>query len=71
MISHLRNFGKATKADFLKLLEYKLSDALSDEQKSNKVRHFLTTLRKNGVIEHTDGKLSLAYPQLDRCLMYG
>jgi ATP-dependent DNA helicase RecG len=55
MISHLRNFGKATKADFLKLLEDKLSDALSDEQKSNKVRHFLTTLRKNGVIEHTDG----------------
>jgi ATP-dependent DNA helicase RecG len=53
IISYLHQFHSGTKADFMKLLKDKLSDALSDEQKDNKIRYFLTSLNKKGLIERT------------------
>ena len=51
IISYLNQFGSGTKADIIKLLSDKLSDALGERQKENKIRYFLTSLHKKNVIE--------------------
>jgi ATP-dependent DNA helicase RecG len=53
IISYLELFGSGTRADFMILLSDKLSDVLDDNQKENKVRSFLTLMRRNGVVERT------------------
>jgi ATP-dependent DNA helicase RecG len=55
IVAHLQNFGCGTKSDIMKLLGDKLSDTLDDKQKENKVRYFLTSLHRKGVIERTSG----------------
>jgi ATP-dependent DNA helicase RecG len=47
---YLSQFGQATRAEINTLLLSKLSDALTDEQKDNKIANLLTNLRRNGRI---------------------
>ncbi len=56
IISYLRSFGGATRGELNTLLRSKLSDILTDEQKSRKIGNLLSTLKKNGVIRLTEGK---------------
>lgn len=53
IISYLQQFGSGTKADFIKLLSDKLSDVLDYKQKEGKVKRYLTSMGKEGVIEYT------------------
>ena len=53
MVAHLEQFEVGIKSDFIKLLEDKLSDALTKEQKENKVRYFLKLLHQKKIIERT------------------
>ena len=47
---HLEKFGEATKADLEDFLREKISDALSEEQKANRVRNLLQEMRRDGII---------------------
>ena len=48
--SYLEKFGEAKREDLDKLLLDKISDALTDEQKSNRVKNLLQEMRKDGEI---------------------
>ena len=50
IIEYLKQYGKARKSDFRKLLIDKLPGSLSDNQKESKIGNLLTSLRKQGVI---------------------
>ena len=56
IISYLRSFGEANRSEINSLLQSKLSDVLSDEQKKRKVGNMLSALKKQGVIKLLDGK---------------
>ncbi len=56
IISYLHSFGGATRGELNTLLRSKLSDILTDEQKSRKIGNLLSTLKKNGTIKLTEGK---------------
>lgn len=45
IVSYLRSFGGATKGELNILLRSKLSDVLSDEQKSRKISNLLSSLK--------------------------
>lgn len=49
-MDYLSEFGEATRKELDELLWNKLSDALDDEQKRNKVMNLLTKLRASGEI---------------------
>ncbi|NLZ05572.1 MAG: transcriptional regulator [Phycisphaerae bacterium] len=49
----LEKFGKASRQDIDKLLWNKLSDALDDEQKRNKISNLITKWRRGGRIRNT------------------
>jgi len=49
---YLRKFSRASRQEINKLLWDKLSDALDDEQKDNKVANLLTNLRRSGRIRN-------------------
>ena len=51
IIEYLKQYGKARKSDFRKLLIDKLPGSLSDNQKESKIGNLLTSLRKQGVIK--------------------
>ncbi|MDN7494125.1 putative DNA binding domain-containing protein [Burkholderia gladioli] len=53
LTDYLEKFGRANRAEINKLLMDKLSDALDDKQKYNKVSGLLTRLRRHGVITNT------------------
>ncbi|WP_281984338.1 RNA-binding domain-containing protein [Azonexus hydrophilus] len=53
LTDYLEKFGKATRKEINQLLLDKLSEALSPEQKINKVNNLLTKLRRQGVIVNT------------------
>lgn len=50
---YLESFGQATRAEINLLLLPKLSEALTDRQKSNKINGLLTKLRRRGAIVNT------------------
>lgn len=50
LTDYLAKFGQADRAEINKLLTDKLSDALSDEQKEDKIGNLLTKLRRNKLI---------------------
>lgn len=56
IISYLRSFGGATRGELNTLLQSKLSDILSDEQKIRKIGNLLSSLKKDGTIKLTEGK---------------
>ncbi|MDR1062230.1 MAG: putative DNA binding domain-containing protein [Clostridiales bacterium] len=55
IIDYLHQWGQGTRQDFLTLLGDKFSDVLDEKQKVNKVKYFLATLRKEGIITQSDG----------------
>ena len=56
ILSYLRSFGRATRGELNTLLQSKLSDVLTDEQKNRKIGNLLSSLKKSGVIKLTQGK---------------
>ncbi len=50
LIDYLGKFSAATRTEINKLLLGKLSDALTEEQKTNKINNLLTKLRRRGMI---------------------
>lgn len=55
---YLTQFGQADRAEINKLLMDKLSDALSEEQKEDKIGNLLTKLRRSGMIVNTGSRKS-------------
>ena len=55
---YLSKFDKASRKDINQLLWRKLSDALDDEQKDNKIGNLLTNLRRAGRIRNTGSRKS-------------
>jgi ATP-dependent DNA helicase RecG len=47
---HLKKFGAATRADLEDFLREKISDALSEVQKTNRIRNLLQEMRRDGAI---------------------
>lgn len=47
---HIEKFGAATRADLEDFLREKISDALSEDQKINRVRNLLQEMRRDGAI---------------------
>lgn len=56
LTDYLEKFGEANRAEINRLLLGKLSDALTDEQKDNKVANLLTNLRRSGRIVNTGSR---------------
>ncbi len=56
IVSYLQSFGGATRAELNALLKSKLSDVLTDEQKIRKVGNLLSSMKKDKVIQLSDGK---------------
>jgi len=52
IIDYLKEFGRASKSDFEKVLLDKLPDILDLKQKKNKIKNHLQALKKNGLIEN-------------------
>lgn len=52
LTDYLEKFGQADRTEVTKLLQDKLSDALTDQQKYNKVSNLLGKLRRRGTIEN-------------------
>lgn len=50
LTDYLEKFGQADRAEINKLLQDKLSDALTEKQKANKISSLLTKLRRQGAI---------------------
>lgn len=55
IVDYLEKWGKGRKKDFIELLRDKLPDVLSEDQKTSKVKHYLTTMRKAGIITRVNG----------------
>ena len=53
---YLKSFGGATRGELNQLLQSKLSDVLTDEQKIRKISNLLSALKKEGIIKLTNGK---------------
>lgn len=53
---YLEEFGKANRKEINTLLWDKLSDALSNEEKSNKIANLLTKLRRDGRIHNAGSR---------------
>jgi ATP-dependent DNA helicase RecG len=58
VIDLIKRFGSASRQDIDKLLLGKLSDALDEQQKQNKVGHLLTSLRRAGHIKNSGPRKS-------------
>jgi hypothetical protein len=55
MLDYLKTFKKGKREDFERLLSGKLSDLLSEKQKSRKVNNLLQRLRREGKVS-TQGR---------------
>jgi ATP-dependent DNA helicase RecG len=53
VVAFLRQYRKATREELDQLLLSKLSDALSAQQKRNKIRNLLQEMRRDGTIRPT------------------
>ena len=51
IVQYLRSFGGATRAELNILLQSKLSDVLTEEQKIRKIGNMLSALKKDGIIQ--------------------
>ncbi len=56
IVDYLRKFSEGKRVDFERILLDKLSDVLDEQQKKNRVKNNLQTLRKKGVI-YNEGKI--------------
>jgi ATP-dependent DNA helicase RecG len=58
LMDYLKQYGQADRAEINTLLLDKLSDALNDEQKEDKISNLLTNLRRSGKIINTGSRKS-------------
>jgi ATP-dependent DNA helicase RecG len=58
LMDYLKQYGQADRAEINTLLLDKLSDALSDEQKEDKISNLLTNLRRSGKIINAGSRKS-------------
>ena len=56
LTDYLEKFGQANREEVNKLLLNKLSDALTVEQKDDKISNLLTKLRRKGLIRNTGSR---------------
>ena len=56
IVQYLRSFGGATRAELNTLLQSKLSDVLTEEQKIRKIGNMLSALKKDGIIQLSEKK---------------
>ena len=56
IVQSLRSFGGATRLELNTLLQTKLSDVLTEEQKIRKIGNMLSALKKDGVIRLSEKK---------------
>ncbi len=56
VVDYLKKFGAATRAEIDRLLLDKLSEALTEEQKTNKIGNLLTRLRSSGLIKNAGSR---------------
>ena len=56
IVQYLRSFGGATRAELNTLLQSKLSDVLTEEQKIRKIGNMLSALKKDGLIRLSEKK---------------
>ena len=56
IIQYLHSFGGATRVELNTLLQSKLSDVLTEEQKIRKIGNMLSALKKKGIIKLTEKK---------------
>jgi ATP-dependent DNA helicase RecG len=56
IVAYLRKFGRAKREEIDKLLLDKVSDALTEKQKSNWVRNLLQEMRRKGIIRKRGAK---------------
>ena len=56
IVQSLRSFGGATRSELNTLLQTKLSDVLTEEQKIRKIGNMLSALKKDGVIRLSEKK---------------
>lgn len=61
LVQYLREFGTASRKDVDDLLWDKLSDALDEAQKANKIGNLLSSLRRKGVIFNAGSKPAPAW----------
>ena len=61
LVQYLREFGTASRKDIDDLLWDKLSDALDEAQKTNKIGNLLSALRRKGVIFNAGSKPAPAW----------
>jgi ATP-dependent DNA helicase RecG len=61
LVQYLREFGTASRKDVDDLLWDKLSDALDEAQRSNKIGNLLSSLRRKGVIFNAGSKPAPAW----------
>ena len=54
IIDYITNFGKATRQEITALLENKLPETLSKQQKFDKITNLLSSLKKKGIIKVVD-----------------
>lgn len=57
ILSYLKSFGSASRSELNTLLFSKLSEVLTDEQKTRKVGNLLAALRKDGLIKLAEQKM--------------
>ncbi len=60
ILDYLKQFGEASRDDFRRLLNNKLPELLTDEQKESKVHNLLTALKREGKIVRSGQSLSSA-----------
>ncbi|PTQ90486.1 RNA-binding domain-containing protein [Agitococcus lubricus] len=58
VVDYLKNFGQASRTEINNLLMNKLSDALNDGQKEDKISNLLTNMRRSGKIINTGSRKS-------------
>lgn len=56
IVSYLPSFGGATRSELNSLLQSKLSDVLTDEQKMRKIGNLLSAMKKPGIIQLSEKK---------------
>ena len=56
ILDYINEFGKGSRLDFEKILLDKLSDALDEKQKKNKIKNNLQKLKIEGKIKLAEGK---------------
>ena len=61
IIQYLRQYEKAQKKDFRKLLLDKLPDSMNPEQKEYKIGNLLSSMRKKGIIKTDSSNRQLGY----------